>query len=99
MEHNVLLEMLLVTVILGATFLIWFFAFDDHAILDLYYLPVVLTAFYRGFYHARMMALLCILSASTLFLPNISTGVPVETLMPFAIWATTLITVSLLVGS
>jgi diguanylate cyclase (GGDEF)-like protein len=99
MERNIHLEMLLVAVILGATFLIWFFTFDDHVILNLYYLPVVLTAFYRGVYRARMMALLCILSASTLFLPNFSTGVPSGTLMPFALWASILVMISLLVGS
>ncbi|MEO2049645.1 MAG: diguanylate cyclase [Pirellulales bacterium] len=99
MERYILLEMLLVAAILGATFLIWFFAFDDHVILDLYYLPVVLTAFYRGVYRARMMALLCILSASTLFLPSFSAGVPSGTLMPFALWASTLVMISLLIGS
>lgn len=99
MERHILLEILLVAVILGAAFLIWFFAFDDHVILNLYYLPVVLTAFYRDAYRARMMALLCVLSASTLFLPSIATGVPSGTLIPFALWASTLVMISLLVGS
>jgi diguanylate cyclase (GGDEF)-like protein len=99
MERYSHLEMLLVAVILGATFLIWFFTFDDHVILNIYYLPVVLTAFYRGVSRARMMALLCILSASTLFLPSFSTGMPSGTLMPFALWASILVMISLLVGS
>ncbi|NOY42222.1 MAG: diguanylate cyclase [Planctomycetes bacterium] len=99
LSQYLLLEGLLVAVILVATVMMWFYEVINPVIFHLYYVPVVLTGFFRGAYRARLMALLCILTASTLFLPDIGEVVLLEILLTFIPWAVTLVLIAMMVGS
>jgi len=99
LKRHILLEVVLVSLILAATILMWLNAVDNPVLLHMYYVPVVLTGFFRGIYRARMMALLCIFTASTLFLPNLGVGVPISVILAFVLWASTLVLISMMVGS
>jgi diguanylate cyclase (GGDEF)-like protein len=94
------LENVLVVAVLGVTFLMWSYAVEDTFLLHLFYVPVVLTGFFLGRYRARLMAFLCILSASIIFLPKMgsSVDIPLKTLLVFVLWSATLVLISVVVG-
>lgn len=101
-KHH-LLEMLLVAIIIAATAWMWISAAENLVVLHLYYVPVVLTGFFRGAYRARLMSLLSILTATVIFLPGVNgeafVGAPLGHVFAFALWAATLVLIAVLVGT
>jgi len=97
------LEMLLVVAIFGATAVMLSFSLDNPVVLHMFYVPVVLTGFFRGAYRARLMSLLCILTATTVFLPIFNEaaagGIPLGPVFAFMLWGTTLVLIAVMVGS
>ena len=95
------LEPVLVTVILALTTFMWSYSVENTVLLHLYYVPVVLTGFYLGKEHARIIALLCILTATIIFLPSLFSGsshdIPLVTLGGFLLWAATLVSIAMMV--
>jgi diguanylate cyclase len=81
----------------------WVCAVENPVVLHLYYVPVVLTGFFRGAHWARMMSLLCILTATTIFLPGVNRataiGASLGHVFAFALWAATLVLIAVLVGA
>jgi diguanylate cyclase (GGDEF)-like protein len=101
-KHH-LLEVLLVVSIIAATAWMWFSAAANPVVLHLYYVPVVLTGFFRGAYRARLMSLLSILTATIIFLPGVHgeafVGAPLGHVFAFALWGATLVLIAVLVGT
>ena len=96
------LEVLLVLLVVSISVLMWRHSVNDPILLHLYYVPAVLTGFYLGGYRARLIALLCIVTAFILFVPdNASVGanIPLVTLLAFLLWSGTLFLVALLIGT
>ncbi len=98
-KQHLLLEGLLVAVVLGVTLLLWSYDVGNPVLLHCYYVPVVLAGFFRGAYRARMMALLCVMTASVSFLPSLGIGVPLEEPMAFVLWSANLLVVAVLAGT
>jgi len=101
-KQCMLLECLLIAAVLLVTAAMWSWSVEEPVLLHLYYVPVVLTGFCLGRYRARMMALLCILTASIIFMPRISASrietIPLATIIVFIIWTLTLMLIAVLVG-
>lgn len=80
----------------------WSYSVENTVLLHLYYVPVVLTGFYLGKEHARVISLLCILTATIIFLPSLFSGssqnIPLVTLGGFLLWAATLVSIAMMVG-
>ncbi|NOY29663.1 MAG: diguanylate cyclase [Planctomycetes bacterium] len=97
------LEALLVVVVFSATSVMLSYSVDHPVMLHLFYVPVVLTGFFRGAYRARLMSLLCILTATTVFLPSFNEaaagGVPLGPVFAFMLWAATLVLIAVIVGT
>ena len=96
------LEPVLLVIILALTAFMWSYSVENTVLLHLYYVPVVLTGFYLGKEHARVIALLCILTATIIFLPSLFSGssqnIPLVTLGGFLLWAATLVSIAMMVG-
>ncbi len=94
------LEPMLVAAVLSVTLVLWRLAVADHVLVHLYYVPVVLTGFFLGQYRARMMAMLCVLTATIIFVPYLDDplSVPPVTLLGFLLWASTLMLIAFMVG-
>jgi len=97
------LEMLLVVSVFGATAVMLSYSLDNPVVLHLFYVPVVLTGFFRGAYRARLMSLLCILTATTVFLPTFNEaatgGVLLGPVFAFMLWGATLVLIAVMVGT
>ena len=97
------LEPLLVAVVLALTTIMWSYSVESTVLLHLYYVPVVIMGFFLGKYHARVMSLLCILTATIIFLPSFFNGssseIPLVTLSAFLLWAATLVCIAWMVGT
>lgn len=98
-----LFELLLVAAVLCVSALMWVYYVETPWLLHLYYVPVVLTGFYLGKFRARILALLCVLTATIIFLPALnnsdSDGIPLATALAFTLWVVTLVSTAVLVGS
>ncbi|QDS99342.1 diguanylate cyclase [Adhaeretor mobilis] len=101
--HERLIEALLTATVLAIFALMWFYYVDTPWLLHLYYLPVVLIGFFLGKSRARLLAMLSVLTATIIFVPNLSagasSGIPLATILAFCLWIVTLITTAILVGS
>jgi len=97
------LELLLVVSVFGATGVMLSYSLDNPVVLHLFYVPVVLTGFFRGAYRARLMSLLCILTATTVFLPTFHEldggGVELGPVFAFMLWGVTLVLIAVMVGT
>jgi len=97
------LEILLVVSVFGATAAMLSYSVDNPIVLHLFYVPVVLTGFFRGAYRARLMSLLCILTATTVFLPIFNeaaaSGVLLGPVFAFMLWGATLVSIAVMVGT
>jgi len=97
------LEMLLVIAIFGATAVMLSYSVENPVVLHFFYVPVVLTGFFRGAYRARLMSLLCILTATTVFLPSFNEaaagGVALGPVFAFMLWGATLVLIAVMVGT
>ncbi|MCG8450135.1 MAG: diguanylate cyclase [Pirellulales bacterium] len=98
-----LLEPLLVALVLGITIFMWSYVSESTIVLHLYYVPVVITGFLLGKYRARMISLLCILAATTIFSPilysNSQVDIPFATIAGFLLWSITLMCIAMMVGT
>ncbi len=103
MEVHKYLEALLVAAVFGITVFMLTSEVENPVVLHLYYVPVILTGFFRGAYHARLMSLFCILTATTVFLPAMyDASVEPTSLGPvfaFMLWGATLVLIAMLVGT
>ena len=102
-KNHRLLEVLMVAAIFSATAWLWVCGAENLLVLHLYYVPVVLTGFFRGAYRARLMSFLCILTATSIFMPGVNgaafVGTPIRYVSAFALWAATLVLIAMLVGT
>lgn len=89
--------------VISVSMLMWRHSVQDPLLLHLYYIPVLLTGFYLGGYRARVAALLCVVTAFSLFAPNIvdgnATAIPLATLLAYLLWSGTLLMVAVLTGT
>ena len=96
-------ESFLVIVCLGLAALLYTVHGYWIVVLNLFFLPVALAGFYLGRYRAGVLALLCVLFASTvtvLRLPNIAaSGSPLVAILAVAVWAAVLGLAALLIGT
>ncbi|MCH2114026.1 MAG: diguanylate cyclase [Pirellulales bacterium] len=96
------LEPLLVTAVLAVTTTMWSYSVESTVLLHLFYVPVVLTGFMFGQFRGRMMSLLCILTATIIFLPSLFSDsveqIPLVTIGAFMVWAIMLVCISTMVG-
>ena len=97
------LEPLLVAAVLAVTAIMWSYSIESTVLLHLYYVPVVLTGFALGRGRGRLMALLCILTATIIFLPSLLLGfsdnIPLVTVGAFLLWAVMLVSIAVMVGT
>jgi len=97
------LEIMLIVVCLGLACLLHAIQGYRMVILDLFFLPVVLAAFFLGCYHAGIMALFCVISAScvtALHLADLAPPAsPLVMALAITVWAAVLGLTSLLVGT
>jgi len=97
------LEILLVVAIFGVTAVMLLYSLDYPVMLHQYYVPVVLTGFFYGAYRARLMSLLCVLTATTVFLPTFNEaaagGVALGPVIAFMLWGSTLVLIAVMVGT
>ena len=97
------LESLLAGVVVALTTLMWSYSVESTVLLHLYYVPVVLAGFLLGKDRARVLSLLCVLTATIIFLPSLFSGstndIPLVTLGAFLLWAVMLVSIALMVGT
>lgn len=98
-----LFELLVVSAVLCVSALMWVYYVETPWLLHLYYVPVVVTGFYLGSTRARILAFLCVLTATIIFLPTINessfAAIPMATALAFTLWVFTLISTAVLVGT
>ena len=98
-----ILEFFLILTVIGLTTLLHIIPGYKMIVLNLFYLPVVLAAFFLGRYRAGVLALLCIISASVVTVLELSEFAamtsPVVVGLSVTIWASVLGMISLLVGT
>jgi HD-GYP domain-containing protein (c-di-GMP phosphodiesterase class II) len=98
-----LFEIFLIIVSLSLTFLMHRISGDKLVVLNLFFLPVVLSGFFLGRYHAGVLALLCVISASmvtALDLNQFTTvDSPLSTGLSVTLWGAVLCLTAILVGT
>ncbi|HEX3656170.1 MAG TPA: HD domain-containing phosphohydrolase [Pirellulales bacterium] len=98
-----LFEIFLIIVSLGLTFLVHRMTGNKMVVLNLFFLPVVLSGFFLGRYHAGVLALLCVISASmvtALDLDQFATiDSPLATGLSVTLWGAVLCLTAILVGT
>lgn len=98
-----LFELCLIVVALGLTFLVHRMSGNKMVALNLFFLPVVLSGFFLGRYHAGVLALLCVISASlvtALDLDQFSVvDSPLATALSVTVWGAVLCLTAILVGT
>jgi len=103
LKNHRYLEILLVVSVFGAMAAIRSHSVENPVVLHLFYVPVVLTGFFRGAYRARLMSLLCILTATAVFLPTFNEtatgGVSLGPVFAFMLWGATLVLIAAMVGT
>ncbi|MCA9261627.1 MAG: diguanylate cyclase, partial [Planctomycetales bacterium] len=95
------LELAILVAVLGVSALMWVYSVQDPWLLHLYYLPVVVSGFALGKRQARLLSLLCILTGTIVFVPNLnqeSGGIPLLTVLAFGLWGAMLTSVAQVVG-
>lgn len=97
------LEIMLIVICLGLTCLLYAMQGYKMVILNLFFLPVVLGGFFLGRYRAGVMALFCVLAASTVTaiqLVDMSVAVPPLVIaLAVAVWGAVLGLTALLLGT
>ncbi len=97
-----ILEICLIVVAVGLTCLLYHFNGYKMVVLNLFYLPIVLAAFYLGRYRAGILALFCVIAASIVVVMNLDAPVihslPVVVALSIAVWGAVLGMTALLVG-
>jgi len=102
-ENLSLLEIILILITVGLTVILYQVAGYKMIVLNLFYLPVVLAAFYLGRYRASVLALLSVILASVVTavdLPNFAAITsPVAIGLAVTVWGAVLGLTTLLVGT
>jgi hypothetical protein len=102
-EQQTILEIILVLVCLGLCALLYRVGPDRTVVLNLFYLPVVLTAFYLGRYRAGILALFCVICAAVIVALDLKTlpafSSPLAVGLALTIWGAVMGINSLLVGT
>ena len=102
-KNNRVLESALILVTVGLTCLLMNVVGYKMVVLHLYYLPVVLAAFFLGRYYAGVLALLSVVLASTVIALQIHQlavmNTPLAIGLSITIWAGTLGLTTILVGT
>lgn len=102
-DDQVFLELFLVATVLGLSVLVASLRGNKMIVLNLFYLPVVLAAFFLGRYRAGIMAVLCVLAATFAIAQNPSEfageNSTVVVGMLTIIWGSVLCLTAILVGS
>jgi hypothetical protein len=100
---QVFLELMLIGTTLGLSVLVVNLSGNKMAVLNLFYLPVVLAAFFLGRYRAGVMAVLCVLAASIAIAQDpsefASEPSPVVVGLLTIVWGAVLCLTAILVGS
>lgn len=103
--HNerLFLEVSLILVVVGLTCLMFNIHGHKLVILNLFYLPVVLSGFFLGRYHTGVLALLAVIAASVVASQQIDeltpASEPLTIVLAMSVWAAVLGLTALLVGS
>lgn len=102
-RERLILEVVIIIVALGLTCLLWRMQAYKMVILNLFFLPVVLSGFFLGRYTAGIMALFCFMSASIVIALNLSTvevyASTTTTALAITAWGAVLGLTSLLIGT
>ena len=110
MSHDIIqerekhiLEIMLIIVCVGLTCLLYIMQGYKMVILNLFFLPVVLSGFFLGRYRAGVMSMFCVVAASlvtAVSLASLSTAAsPLVVALAVTVWAAVLGLTALLVGS
>jgi HD-GYP domain-containing protein (c-di-GMP phosphodiesterase class II) len=98
-----ILEACLIVVTIGLTLLVHRMSGNRMVVLNLFFLPVVLSGFFLGRYHAGVLALLCVISASFVAVfdfDGFNTVVsPLSTGLCVTVWGSVLCLTAILVGT
>jgi hypothetical protein len=98
-----ILEIILIVICIALCCLLYRVGDYRMVVLNLFYLPIVLAAFYLGRYHAGILALFCVMSVSTVIALNLNTATaftsPLVIGLALAIWGAVLGINALLVGT
>lgn len=98
-----LLELCLIVVALGLTFLVHRMSGNKVVVLNLFFLPVVLSGFFLGRYHAGVLALLCVISASLVTALDLdqfaAVDSPLAAGLSVTVWGAVLCLTAILVGT
>jgi hypothetical protein len=102
-EPEVYLEIILILACLGLCCLLYRVGPCRTVVLNLFYLPVVLAAFYLGRYRAGILALLCVICAAVVTALDLNTlaafTTPLAVGLALTIWGAVMGITSLLVGT
>lgn len=102
-DERVFLELSLIVVVLGLTALMSRIGGYKLVVLNLYYLPVVLSGFFMGRYHTGVLAMLGVVSASLVasqqFDQLATSQAPLTIALVMTVWASVLGLTALLVGT
>ena len=97
------LEFCLIIVTVGLTALLYQFQGHKMVVLNLFFLPIVLTGFYLGRYRAGILALFCVIAASIIAMLDLeglaSFTSPLVMTLSIAVWGSVLGMTALLVGT
>jgi len=97
------LEIMLILVCIGLTCLLYVMQGYKMVILDLFFLPIVLAGFFLGRYHAGILALFCVISASCVAALRLADLAPPSSPLVIAlavtVWAAVLGLTALLIGT
>ena len=97
------LEICLVLIVLALICLLYRTTAHKMVVLNLFFLPVVLAAFFMGRYRAGVLALLCVISASAVAMMNISgfgnSISPILVGLSITVWVSILGLTALFVGT
>lgn len=102
-NEKVFLELSLIAIVLGLTFTMHLISTQKLVILNLFYLPIVLSGFFLGRYHTGVLALLAVISASVVATEEFDRLVisqePLVIAVVMTVWAAVLGLTALLVGT
>jgi hypothetical protein len=103
LNQRIFLEALLVLICLALCCLLYEVGCYRVFVLNLFYLPVVLSAFFLGRYSAGLLALICVVCASAIIAFRLSTfaaySPPLVTALALSVWGAVLGITSILVGT
>src|SRR5436190_23684198 len=102
-KELVFLEVLLIVISLVLTFLVYHINGAKMVILNLFYLPVVLSGFFLGRYRAGILALFCVIASSVVMMQQLGSfsagDSPLVAGLAVTVWGAALCLTALLIGT